>query len=301
LVIRSSDPDETVSTTHKMTAQSLRLLRALADGPRTGRSALQPRLFELSSPILNVGAELCRLLQDVDADEDDRVWAAEELCEHGDASAVPTLLLSQAHVGTEPPRAALAKHRDAMCSLALNWLAHGFDEERIAAIMAFSRFIDGRAVPGIIRACCDREPALRRASTWALARQGCSEAGAILRNMLHSDDEAATRAAAAEALGQLGDEAAADDLATAMQEARELRVRRSAVLGLERLPGAHADGLLRDAPHELQELASGAIAWRQEYPEFLGIHPDDIDEIGPTTEGDTSPRRKHEVRSRHGL
>ncbi|MHB8659313.1 MAG: HEAT repeat domain-containing protein [Solirubrobacteraceae bacterium] len=207
-------------------------------------------------------------------DLDHRVLAVALLGLSADAAAVPTLMLALHELGTRLVGEVFLAHGLAVRAQARIWLVQDDDvERRLSAVLCYVLLEDPAVLPRLVEITSDGERRERAAGCFALARQRLPQALAPLVTVLREDQDSSVRGSAAEALGHLGNNKAAEALDQAMHSDPEPTVRRSAVRGLERLPGEHVDGLLRVAPKLVSCEARAALDWRGRYPDLLGIHP----------------------------
>jgi HEAT repeat protein len=111
----------------------------------------------------------------------------------------------------------------------------------------------------------DRDPVMQRRIAFELGRRKAREATGHLQGLLEKSPDVRTRAAAAEALGEIGDEAAGEDLVnvfsddTQPAELRDTCAYALARLGYEPALGRLFRGLLDPAP-SVRRCALSAIA-----------------------------------------
>lgn len=264
--------------------RALVLFRELDCGGEEQDGNLRQILERLAMRVPSLTMALCELMLDQREDNDDRRAAICALRARPDEAAIPYLLGAIDEFGREPGLA-LVSYGPAAADHALRWLDSTVVKRKVAAILAFLYIRDARSVPWLLALIDDSHADVRRACCWALANQRCPRGVAPLLRVLRSDQDVRNRCAAAEGLGHLGDSRAAPALSDAMHGDLHPAVHRSAVCGLECLPGAAVDRLLADGPLSLAIRIDVTLSWRAEYPEVVGLHPHDM----PDHEEDSVP------------
>jgi HEAT repeat protein len=217
-----------------------RLLKALDDADAGLRRAAAEELGEIGHK-----AVVPRLLKALgDADAEVRAVAAAALGAIRDGAAVPGLLKALGDADAKVSwvaAAALGEIGDASAVPGLlETLSDADSRLSVAAVAALGYIGDASAVPGLLKALGDAE--LRRAAAEALGQIGAPSVPGLLKAL--GDADAKVRAAAAAALGAIGDAAAVPVLLEALDDA-DAEVRWAAVEALGEIGDAAAvSGLL---------------------------------------------------------
>jgi HEAT repeat protein len=134
-----------------------------------------------------------------------------------------------------------------------------FDElQRAYFVSALGRTGDAQHLDWLLVTLVDGPDALRAAAAEALGYIGDMRAvGPLLEALRHPDAHNAIREVAAEALGRIGDRSAAEPLMTALMDSNEW-VRRAAAVSLGDLGDASAVESLSQAIHDESEMVQDA-------------------------------------------